>query len=104
MAASSGSAAITGRPTDRSPARNPDASRTVSNDMSPPHLSEASDQQVVAWAREGREDAYRELVPDTGVAFSKSSIGWLATASWPNSSSVLLRQDPSGPTGVARRR
>ena len=30
--------------------------------MNPPHLSAASDQQVVAWAREGREDAYRELV------------------------------------------
>ncbi len=29
---------------------------------SPPHLSEASAQQVVAWAREGREDAYSELV------------------------------------------
>ncbi len=29
--------------------------------MSPTHLSEASAEQVVAWAREGREDAYREL-------------------------------------------
>ena len=27
-----------------------------------PNLSEASDQEVVAWAREGDEDAYREML------------------------------------------
>ena len=27
-----------------------------------PNLSEASDQEVVAWAREGDEDAYHEMV------------------------------------------
>jgi RNA polymerase sigma-70 factor (ECF subfamily) len=28
----------------------------------PPHLSAASDQELVAWARQGREEGYRELV------------------------------------------
>ncbi len=39
------------------------AKRTVVTSMSKlPNLSEASGQEVVAWAREGDEDAYREMV------------------------------------------
>ena len=49
----------------------------------PPDLPGASDQEVVALARQGREEGYRELLRRYQRPVFTLIDGWLAAASWP---------------------